>query len=127
MQIQHRVYLALPKPDEFRALSKSGNKVKRSSSVKLHRAPSSDMARVGDVEDRQLVSVVVFDIQKRSAVHRVVEEHGFASLPRRFGKIRRWHDNEVAGGSGVSGRTRNDCTYNTRDSRAAKTLRQSAV
>jgi hypothetical protein len=82
MQIQNRASLALPELDNFRSVSKTGNKVKRSRSVNLRRALDFDMTRVGYIKDGQLSAVVLFDVKMRSTVECFVEEHRLACLPR---------------------------------------------
>ena len=100
MQIQHRVFFALPEPDQLRLLSESGHEVKRSGSVELRRALAFDVTRIGDVEHVQTGALLVFDIQQRSGIHCLMQEHRYAAAPEsrsevdEDGDVRVWAERE---------------------------------
>src|SRR5258708_4824990 len=96
MQIQHRVSLVLPEPDQFCPGSKTGNKIKWSGSVNFYRALTFDMSRVSDIKDGQPRTLVLLNIKKGCAIYRLVQEHRVAALPRRCWKFRRRNDNQIA-------------------------------
>jgi hypothetical protein len=51
------------------------------------------MGWVTYIKDSQLGAAVLFDIEKRSAVSRIVEQHGLAGFLCELRKIRRAFDN----------------------------------
>src|SRR5258708_20736497 len=67
-KVQHRPSLAMPEPNQFCIVSKGGDKVERAGSVDARRALLFDMGRVSHIKDGQLGAVVLFDIEKRSAI-----------------------------------------------------------
>src|SRR4029077_8284103 len=81
-QIQHRVSLTFPKPDDFRSVTKGSDKINLSRSVELYRAGASDTSGIRDVEDGKSGALTLFDIEKRAAVVGLVEEHRLTGLTR---------------------------------------------
>jgi hypothetical protein len=81
------------------------------------------MAWIAHVKDGQSGTIVLFDIKNRSAIIGVVEKHCIAGLPRQFGKIRGWYENDIVGRLGLQGRHNHDATCNYCQCRSAKMLR----
>src|SRR6266849_6378614 len=78
-------------------VSEGGHKVERATSVKPRCAFLFDLGRIGHVKDRQLGAIVLFDIEKRSAVAYFMKQHRLASHSRQFGKLRWRHENDFVG------------------------------
>jgi hypothetical protein len=85
----------------------------------LHRPLGSDEARIGHVENGQASALILFDIQKGSAIKSLAKQHSFTGMPSHFGKIRWWYDNSAVDGFGMRGRCRNDSTGDDRNDRSA--------
>lgn len=117
----------MPELDKYCSISQIGNEIKRIRSVKLHRSLALDMVWFSHVQDSQPSTLVTFDIKKRSAIVRIVQEHRLTGLPRQFGQIRWRHKDDVVRKSGVGGWSRNDSTRHNRNRQAANTLRRQSV
>src|SRR5258708_2125241 len=79
-------------------VSEGGHKVERTTSVKPRYAVLFDLGRIGHVKDDQLGAMVLFDIEKRSAVACFVKQHRFASNSCQFGKLRWTHESHFVRG-----------------------------
>src|SRR5580692_576115 len=113
----------MPEPYKFSLIANGGNKVKRSRCVKLHGARAFDMAWVSHIQYGQPRALVLFDIQKCSAVQCIIEKHRFAALPRQYWKSCWRYKNDIVGWIGVNGGRRHEPSGSNSHCRSAKTLR----
>src|ERR1700675_681215 len=81
------------------------------------------MAWVSHIKDGQPRALVLFDVQKCSAVQCIIEKHRLAALPRQCWKICWRHKNDIVGWIGVNGGSRREPTYSHRHCHSAKALR----
>src|SRR5258706_1839889 len=77
-------------------ISKRGDKVERARSVKLWCGLLCDFGWIGDIEDSKTGAVVLFDIEKGSAIGCCMEYHRLACHPCKFGQLRMADENDFA-------------------------------